>query len=527
MHHHAAVGGLRPRRRGGHLRRAQSAEHGGPPRHRRPSSPISSTAFDVWLRLGGAPRLARAEEQRPILLQVRLSPTHRLRALLLLGRFVSLGAWAVSEMRFGRNRRISSGCQHSASPELRPPPCRGQRSFADMSPRARRTCSATRCAPSSSTSSATPPPSQSSRSNRRRATGVVRRRRCPCRSCHRRTRRAQAAGERGFQGAHGAAALHPRPLRPRCRLPRPTGGPRRLPAARPAHRPRRAARGAPRPASAGRRDPGARTARRARDDDARVSRAAHPLVLPVRLPALQRRRRRAGRARADAACRRSSCVCCTRSAPSCAPPPSSTIASLCSSPRPQAATPGTAAAAAAQTDAASAEAAADPADAAWRIQLAGDAAAVTVADASVAVRAQLCRLLMTVAQRYPQRTSESCHQLLWLRSQSNAADRHSDAGGVASSVSNETLERYPVEAAPGGAAACDGRGRRDPAPSPPAHHVVTVAGPHLSPVALAVAPSAAARTAAAARHSPAAAPTTARSGRALCVRRWRRAAAAA
>ena len=35
---------------------------------------------------------------RSRLWQVLLSPTHRLRALLLLGRFVSLGAWAVSEM---------------------------------------------------------------------------------------------------------------------------------------------------------------------------------------------------------------------------------------------------------------------------------------------------------------------------------------------------------------------------------------------------------------------------------------------
>ena len=51
------------------------------------------TAFEVWLEYGNehdAP-----PEQLPIVLQVLLSQSHRLRALILLGRFLDLGLWAV------------------------------------------------------------------------------------------------------------------------------------------------------------------------------------------------------------------------------------------------------------------------------------------------------------------------------------------------------------------------------------------------------------------------------------------------
>ncbi len=53
------------------------------------------TAFEVWLEQGGTSR--RPSEQLPIVLQVLLSQAHRLRALVLLGKFLDLGAWAVHE----------------------------------------------------------------------------------------------------------------------------------------------------------------------------------------------------------------------------------------------------------------------------------------------------------------------------------------------------------------------------------------------------------------------------------------------
>lgn len=52
------------------------------------------TAFEVWLSKGQVHR-KRPSEQLPIVLQVLLSQAHRLRALLLLGKFLDLGAWAV------------------------------------------------------------------------------------------------------------------------------------------------------------------------------------------------------------------------------------------------------------------------------------------------------------------------------------------------------------------------------------------------------------------------------------------------
>ncbi|OWA52977.1 Regulatory-associated protein of mTOR [Hypsibius exemplaris] len=53
------------------------------------------TAFQVWLTYGSEERMP--PEQLPIVLQVLLSQSHRLRALDLLGRFVDLGPWAVNQ----------------------------------------------------------------------------------------------------------------------------------------------------------------------------------------------------------------------------------------------------------------------------------------------------------------------------------------------------------------------------------------------------------------------------------------------
>jgi regulator-associated protein of mTOR len=52
------------------------------------------TDFQVWLDFGQ--RKKEAPKQLPILLQVLLSQTHRLRALTLLGRFLDMGSWAVN-----------------------------------------------------------------------------------------------------------------------------------------------------------------------------------------------------------------------------------------------------------------------------------------------------------------------------------------------------------------------------------------------------------------------------------------------
>eukprot|EP00850_Spirogloea_muscicola_P012963 SM000086S23015 [mRNA] locus=s86:21057:31095:- [translate_table: standard] len=51
------------------------------------------TAFEVWLEHGSEEK--KPPEQLPIVLQVLLSQSHRLRALKLLGRFLDMGAWAV------------------------------------------------------------------------------------------------------------------------------------------------------------------------------------------------------------------------------------------------------------------------------------------------------------------------------------------------------------------------------------------------------------------------------------------------
>ena len=51
------------------------------------------TAFEVWLEHGSERK--PPPEQLPIVLQVLLSQSHRLRALVLLGRFLDMGPWAV------------------------------------------------------------------------------------------------------------------------------------------------------------------------------------------------------------------------------------------------------------------------------------------------------------------------------------------------------------------------------------------------------------------------------------------------
>lgn len=52
------------------------------------------TAFDLWLKYAG-PSTKHPPEQLPIVLQVLLSQVHRLRALILLSKFLDLGPWAV------------------------------------------------------------------------------------------------------------------------------------------------------------------------------------------------------------------------------------------------------------------------------------------------------------------------------------------------------------------------------------------------------------------------------------------------
>lgn len=53
-------------------------------------------AFEVWLTHGAALGSPRPPDQLPIVLQVLLSQAHRLRALILLSKFVDLGPWAVN-----------------------------------------------------------------------------------------------------------------------------------------------------------------------------------------------------------------------------------------------------------------------------------------------------------------------------------------------------------------------------------------------------------------------------------------------
>jgi regulator-associated protein of mTOR len=52
------------------------------------------TAFEVYLAQGAAEQ--KVPEQLPVVLQVLLSQVHRLRALILLSKFLDLGPWAVN-----------------------------------------------------------------------------------------------------------------------------------------------------------------------------------------------------------------------------------------------------------------------------------------------------------------------------------------------------------------------------------------------------------------------------------------------
>ncbi|KAI8086100.1 raptor N-terminal caspase like domain-containing protein [Halteromyces radiatus] len=73
-----------------------AAENGGTPYQYQPSNFFAEqlTAFEVWLSEGAVnPKIP---EQLPIVLQVLLSQVHRLRALILLSRFLDLGPWAVN-----------------------------------------------------------------------------------------------------------------------------------------------------------------------------------------------------------------------------------------------------------------------------------------------------------------------------------------------------------------------------------------------------------------------------------------------
>ena len=74
----------------------KAAESGGPAYEYQSSTFFSEqlTAFEVWLAEGAVnPKIP---EQLPIVLQVLLSQVHRLRALILLSRFLDLGPWAVN-----------------------------------------------------------------------------------------------------------------------------------------------------------------------------------------------------------------------------------------------------------------------------------------------------------------------------------------------------------------------------------------------------------------------------------------------
>ena len=65
------------------------------------------TAFELWLEHGSPDK--RPPEQLPIVLQVLLSQVHRLRALVLLGRFLDMGPWAVDLALSGRQLWWSLG----------------------------------------------------------------------------------------------------------------------------------------------------------------------------------------------------------------------------------------------------------------------------------------------------------------------------------------------------------------------------------------------------------------------------------
>jgi regulator-associated protein of mTOR len=97
-----------------------ASEEGGPHYEYQHSSFFAEqlTAFEVYLSQGALER--KAPDQLPIVLQVLLSQVHRLRALILLGRFLDLGPWAVNlALKIGIFPYVLKLLQ-SAAQELKP-----------------------------------------------------------------------------------------------------------------------------------------------------------------------------------------------------------------------------------------------------------------------------------------------------------------------------------------------------------------------------------------------------------------------
>ncbi|KAI5786219.1 raptor N-terminal caspase like domain-containing protein [Pyronema domesticum] len=78
------------------LQLAESEDYNGPPYEYQHSTFFTEqlTAFEVYLQQGAVDR--QPPDQLPIVLQVLLSQVHRLRALILLSKFLDLGPWAVN-----------------------------------------------------------------------------------------------------------------------------------------------------------------------------------------------------------------------------------------------------------------------------------------------------------------------------------------------------------------------------------------------------------------------------------------------
>ncbi|GAO50281.1 hypothetical protein G7K_4411-t1 [Saitoella complicata NRRL Y-17804] len=97
-----------------------AAEHGGPAYEYKHSSFFTEqlTAFEVWLAQGAVYK--KVPDQLPIVLQVLLSQVHRLRALILLSKFLDLGPWAVNQaLSIGIFPYVLKLLQ-SPAPELKP-----------------------------------------------------------------------------------------------------------------------------------------------------------------------------------------------------------------------------------------------------------------------------------------------------------------------------------------------------------------------------------------------------------------------
>eukprot|EP00834_Sanchytrium_tribonematis_P004947 NODE_271_length_11194_cov_0.541595.p1 type:complete len:932 gc:universal NODE_271_length_11194_cov_0.541595:7846-10641(+) len=80
------------------------------------------TAFEIWLEQRSG-HVYKSPEQLPILLQVLLSQAHRSRALILLAKFLDLGAWAINEALSVGIFPYCLKLLQSPAPELRPVLC--------------------------------------------------------------------------------------------------------------------------------------------------------------------------------------------------------------------------------------------------------------------------------------------------------------------------------------------------------------------------------------------------------------------